>query len=110
MDELQNLNSRLTPSMDITYVSQKHGWMSKRCIWIDRVLVPWKNTKAPGVVPILILDAYRVHMMGNIMNHIQSLGIEVIHIPAGCTHLCQPVDVGINKTTKTGMRENGRMG
>ena len=39
------------------------------------------------------------------MNNIQSLGIEVIHIPAGCTYLCQPVDVGINKTIKTGMRE-----
>ena len=33
------------------------------------------------------------------------LGIEVIHIPAGCTYLCQPVDVGINKSIKTAMRE-----
>jgi hypothetical protein len=73
--------------------------------WIDCVLIPWKNMNAPGVVPLLILDAYRVHMMGNIMNRIQSLGIEVIHIPAGCTYLCQPVDVGINKTIKTAMRE-----
>ena len=72
--------------------------------WIDRVLVPWKNTKAPGVVPILILDAYHVHMMGNIVNRIQSLGIEVIHIPAGCTYLCQPVDMGIKKSIKTTMR------
>ena len=53
--------------------------------WIDYVLILWKNTKAPGVVPHLILDAYRVHMIGNIMNRIQSLGIEVNHIPAGCT-------------------------
>ena len=72
--------------------------------WIDCVLIPWKNMNAPGVVPLLILDAYRVHMMGNIMNRIQSLGIEVIHIPAGCTYLCQPVDMGINKTIKTAMR------
>ena len=72
--------------------------------WIDRVLVPWKNTKAPGVVPILILDAYCVHMMGTIMNCIQFLGIEVIHIPAGCMYLCQHVDVGINKSIKTMMR------
>ncbi len=44
-------------------------------------------------------------MMGNIVNSIQSLRIEVTHIPAGCTYLCQPVDVGINKTIKTAMRE-----
>ncbi len=61
--------------------------------------------KAPGVVPIRILDIFCVHMMGNILNRIQSLRIEVIHIPAGCTYLCQPVDVGINKTIKTAMRE-----
>ena len=29
----------------------------------------------------------------------------MIHIPAGCTYLCQPVDLGINKTLKTAMRE-----
>ena len=72
--------------------------------WIDCVLVPWKNTKPPGVVPILILDTYCVHMMGNIVNRIHSLGIEVIHIPAGCTYLCQPVDAGINKSIKTTIR------
>ena len=78
------------------------GVMNK---WIDLVLIPWKNEKAPGIVPLLILDAYRIHMMGNIVNQIQSLGIEVIHIPAGCTYLCQPIDVGINKTIKSGMRD-----
>ena len=61
--------------------------------------------KGTRMVPTLILDAYRVHMMGNIVNCIQSLGIEVINIPAECTYLCQPVEVGINKSIKTGMRE-----
>ena len=27
-------------------------------------------------------------------------GVEVIHIPGGCTSLCQPVDVGFNKLFK----------
>jgi hypothetical protein len=72
--------------------------------WIDLVLIPWKIDKAPGIVPLLILDAYHVHMMGNIVNRIQSLGIEVVHIPPGCMYLCQPIDVGINKVIKSGMR------
>ncbi len=29
----------------------------------------------------------------------------MIHIPAGCTYLCLPVDVGINISIKMGMRE-----
>ena len=72
---------------------------------IDLVLVPWKNMKALGVIPTLILDTYCIHIMGNIVNHIQLLGIEVIHIPAGCIYLCQPVGMGINKSIKMGMRE-----
>ena len=72
---------------------------------IDQVLVPWKMTKLPGVVPILVLDAYSVHRMGTNVNHIQSLGIEVIHILVSCTCLCQPVDMGISKTIKCGMQE-----
>jgi hypothetical protein len=51
--------------------------------WIDLVLDPWKTSKAPGVIPIITLDAYYVHMMGTIVNRIQSLGIKVVHIPPG---------------------------
>ena len=61
--------------------------------WIDQVLIPWKNSREPGAVPLLVLEAYRVHMMGSVVNRIQSLGIEVQHI----------VDVGINRPTKKEM-------
>jgi hypothetical protein len=44
-------------------------------------------------------------MMRNIVNQIQSLGIEVILIPAGCTYLCQPIDIVVNKTLKSRMRD-----
>ena len=54
---------------------------------------------------MLILDAYRVHVMGSLVNRIQSLGIEVQHIPAGCTYLCQPVDVGIDHPIKEEMTD-----
>ena len=72
--------------------------------WINQVLIPWKMTKPPGAIPILVLDMYCIHMMGT-MNGIQSLGMEVLYILAGCTYLCQPVDVGLNKSIKCGMRE-----
>ena len=68
--------------------------------WIDLVSIPWRQTRDHDVVPLLILDAYHVHMMGSIVNRIQLLGIEVQHIPAGCTYLCQPVDMGINRPIK----------
>ncbi len=92
---------------DCFYACQPKAWMDEKMmnLWIDLVLVPWKDSRQPGVVPLLILDAYRVHMMGSIINRIQSLGIEVHHIPGGCTWLCQPVDVGINRPIKKEMTE-----
>ena len=38
--------------------------------------------------------------MASVVNVIQALGVEVEHIPSGCTYLCQPVDIGINKPYK----------
>jgi hypothetical protein len=77
--------------------------------WIDVVLKPWKDARDennPSIQPpILVLDAYRVHQMGSIVNRIQAMGIEVVHIPPGCTYVCQPIDVGVNKPIKTRMRE-----
>jgi hypothetical protein len=76
---------------DCFYACQQKAWMDEKMmnLWIDPVLVPWKHSRKPGVVPLLILDAYRVHMMGSIVNRIQSLGIEVHHIP-GRLHLVVP--------------------
>ena len=31
---------------------------------IDQVLIPWQNEKVPDIIPLLILNAYQVHMMG----------------------------------------------
>ena len=59
----------------------------------------------PGVIPILMLVAYRIYIIGMIVNQIQFLRIKVIHAPAGCTHLWQPIDVGINTAIKSGMRK-----
>ena len=47
-----------------------------------------------------ILDSYHCHMMNSVVNAIQDLGVEVKHIPGGCTSLCQPVDIGINQPFK----------
>jgi DDE superfamily endonuclease len=38
------------------------------------------------------------------MQKIEDLGVEVEHIPGGCTSLCQPIDVGIGKPYKNRMK------
>ena len=65
--------------------------------WVDVVLKPWKEARDANNLsvapPILILDACRVHQMGLVVQHVQLLGIEVIHIP------------GVNKPIKCGLRD-----
>ena len=80
------------------YACQEKVWMDKAIIkiWINLVLIPWRNTWGPEVVPLLVLDSYHVHMMHSTANHIQALGIDVQHISAGCTYLYQPMEVGID--------------
>jgi hypothetical protein len=43
-------------------------------------------------------------MMTSVVDKIHELGIEVEHIPGGCTYICQPVDVGVNKPFKNRIR------
>ena len=73
---------------------------SMMLLWIELCISPWKDTLPPQAVPLLILDSFCVHMMGPIVAKIQSMGFEVQHIPGGCTYLCHPIDVGMNKPIK----------
>ena len=81
--------------------------MDKRMmkLWVDKVLAPYLLTAPPHVQPLLLLDSYRCHMMASVINRIEELGCQVEHIPAGCTGMAQPVDVGVNKPFKNAIRE-----
>ncbi len=72
-------------------------------LWFEKSLVPWKNTLPNDMMALLILDFFRIHMIGPIVEKIQGICIEVQHIPGGCTHLCQPIDVGINRPNKVAL-------
>jgi len=72
--------------------------------WIDEVLAPDVATAPAGIVPILFLDSFLVHLKGSIVQKIQDLGVQVEFIPPGCTGLLQPVNVGFNKAFKAKMR------
>lgn len=88
------------------YACQDTAWMDETVMlmWVDKVLKPWVKDCPPGIVPLLLLDHYKCHLMASVVNAIQDLGIEVDHIPGGCTGLVQPVDVGVNKPYKNRIR------
>ena len=63
------------------------------------------SSKLDDVVPILLLAMYQCHMMELVVSKIEKLGVEILHIPNGCTSLCQLVDVDINKSLKAEIRK-----
>ena len=85
---------------------QEKAWMDKSIMqkWITLVLKPYIDTVPDGVRPILFLDSYCCHLMASVVNVIEAMGVQVEHIPGGCTGLCQPIDVGIGKPLKNRVR------
>ena len=91
----------------IRYTCQDNAWMDEKVMlqWVEKILKPYVDDAPDGVVPLLFLDSYHCHIMGSVVTAIQNLGVKVEHIPDGCTYLCQPVDVGVNKPFKKLIRD-----
>jgi len=81
------------------YTCQDNAWMDEHVMndWVQHVLKPYVEMAPEHIIPILFLDSYHCHTMQSIVHEIEDLSVEVQHIPAGCTSLCQLVDVGVNK-------------
>ena len=73
--------------------------------WVENVLAPNVTTAPIGIIPILFFDLFKVHLLGSVADAIQSLGVEIQYITAGCTGLVQPIDVGFNKPYKSNMKK-----
>ncbi len=73
--------------------------------WVEHVLAPYVATCPTGILSILFLDSFKVHFLGSVGNAIQSLGVELEFIPAGCTGLVQPIGIGFNKPYKAAMSQ-----
>lgn len=91
---------------NMIYACQDNAWMEEHVMlmWVSKILEPYMASTPEGIVPILLLNSYRCHMMATVVSAIQDLGIEVDHIPGGCTPLCQPVNIGVNKPFKDRIR------
>jgi hypothetical protein len=92
---------------EMKYVMQPKAWFDKATMldWVDYVLKPYVATAPVGIIPILFLDSFKVHLLGSIADAIQGLGVKLEIIPPGCTGLVQPIDIGINKPFKANMRK-----
>ena len=87
---------------EVALTCQESAWQDERNMleWIEVILVPYLEDKPDGVPVHLILDAFKVHWTANVQGRLRALGVTCHEIPRGCTHLVQPIDVGIGKPFK----------
>ena len=82
----------LTLPDGLHYACQSKAWFDEQMmlVWIRDVLAPYVTTVPCKIVPILLLDSFKVHMKATVVSAIQALGVKVIFIPPGCTSVIQP--------------------
>ncbi len=61
------------------YKCQENAWVDKEVMiaWVNEALAPYVETSPDQVIPVLILDMYRCHMMSSLVQMIQELGWRV---------------------------------
>ena len=65
------------------YHCQDAAWMDETVMlaWVEGPLKAPVEQAPDGIIPLLVLDSYRCHMMASVVNRIQEMGVEVIHFP-----------------------------
>ena len=89
------INKRKLPmhSDGVVYTVQKKASFDAGVMLdlVERILKPYVAMAFIGIVPILFLDSFKVHLLGSIANAINNLGIKIKYVPGGCTGLVQPI-------------------
>lgn len=89
----------------IVVAANEKGWINDEmmCQWIEKV---WRRRKNSFFNPksLLILDAHKAHKTERVKKEIQKLS-QLAIIPGRMTKKLQPLDLSVNKSFKSKMRE-----
>ena len=67
------------PQGNIYTVQRKVWWFDKEVMlqWLDKILRPYAAMAPIGIIPILFLDSFKVHMLGTVADAIHKFGVEL---------------------------------
>jgi hypothetical protein len=88
------------------YAVQDNAWMCSRLVvdWVNKAYKPWTATKTRPTM--LILDEFSDHQTAEVRDAVSDCGAFLEFIPGGYTWCLQPMDVGINRPFKDGIRSS----
>ena len=111
----QNINSGWIPSQTPTdwhFAVSENGWTSNilGLQWLTKVFKPQTRDRAAGRSRLLIADGHGSHIRADFIAYCMENDIDLLIMPPHCSHLLQPLDVGVfsafkrahsNETDKT---------
>ena len=91
-------------------MSDSH-WSTEQTMiqYIDLVLKPYisetrKKLNNPSAKALLLLDVYKVHQCDTVIAAMKALNGEIKFIPGSMTSKCQPMDLSVNKSLKSQLK------
>ncbi|POM80052.1 LOW QUALITY PROTEIN: Hypothetical protein PHPALM_2159 [Phytophthora palmivora] len=82
-----------------TFSVQAKAWFS------ERVMLEWIEQQYEVHGPsVLILDCLKVHKCVAVRRRLAEMGTYTVYVPAGCTSVAQPLDVGVMAPFKSSLR------
>lgn len=96
----KHLNSSWLPaeiSKDWHFGTSENGWTSNEIglEWLIKVFEPKTREKAAGKPRLLIVDGHGSHIQAAFIAHCMEHDIDLLIMPPHCSHLLQPLDVGV---------------
>ena len=102
--EILGLEANLPPNSYL--VRGVSSWNNAdRMVWIVKLIGRVLKAFAPSALPILSMDASRVHLHESVLRECSAWGIHVVIIPPRLTWLIQPLDTHVFASMKTAMRD-----
>jgi hypothetical protein len=79
------------------FATSKNGWTSNDLglEWLKQVFEPLTREKAAGRRRLLIADGHGSHIRGDFIAHCMENHIDLLIMPPHCSHILQPLDVGV---------------
>ncbi|KFY83439.1 hypothetical protein V500_10057, partial [Pseudogymnoascus sp. VKM F-4518 (FW-2643)] len=96
----QNLNSTwllLETPLDWHFAVSENGWTSNNLglHWLMKVFEPQTRKIAGNNRRLLIMDGHGSHIRADFIAHCMENSIDLLIMPPHCSHLLQPLDVGV---------------
>jgi hypothetical protein len=79
------------------FATTKNGWTSNDLgfAWLSTVFEPLTREKAAGRRRLLIADGHGSHIQAKFIAHCMENDIDLMIMPPHCSHILQPLDVGV---------------